>query len=87
MQDKNEMSRSLVSSMVVLLRNTTWKCGRVERIIINYLRKRAQMFGKFHTPIKEMLAYFRVRGKRRNEFLDAIRRLERRRIIKIEINH
>jgi hypothetical protein len=87
MSDKNETPRRLVSSIAVLLRNTTWKCGKVERMIVDYLRKRAQMFGNFHTPVKEMLAHFRVKGKRRNEFLDAIRRLEKRRIIKIEINH
>ncbi len=87
MSNENGKPRSLVSSIAILLRNTTWKCGKVERLIVDYLRKRAQRFGKFHTPVKEMLTHFRVNGKKRNEFLDAIRRLEKRRIIKIEISH
>jgi len=88
MANKNgKPSRKLVASAAVLLKNTTWKCGRVERLIVDYLRKRAQRFGKFQTPVRDMLNYFRVKGKKRNAFLDAIRRLEKRRIIKIEIPH
>jgi len=34
--------------------------------------------------IRELLRHFKLRGRKRSEFLDAIRRLERRRIIKIE---
>ncbi len=34
-------------------------------------------------PIKEMIQRFKFTGKRRSEFLDAIRRLERRNIVRI----
>ena len=87
MAKQNKKYRSLVSSIAVLLRSTTWKCGKVERLIIDYLRKRAQTLGKFQTPIRDVLNYYRVDGKKKNEFLDAVRRLEKRQIIKIEINH
>jgi len=87
MTRENRKRRSLVSSIAVLLKSTTWKCGKVERMIIDYLRKRAQTLGKFQTPIKDVLRHYRVKGKKKNEFLDAVRRLEKRRIIKIEINN
>jgi len=34
-------------------------------------------------PIKDMLQNFKITGKKKNEFLDALKRLERRNIIRI----
>lgn len=34
-------------------------------------------------PLNEMLQNFKVTGKKKNEFLDALKRLERRNIIRI----
>jgi len=34
-------------------------------------------------PLNDMIRNFNVTGKKKNEFLDAIRRLERRNIIRI----
>ena len=34
-------------------------------------------------PINDMLQNFKLTGKKKNEFLDAIRRLERRNIVRI----
>jgi len=34
-------------------------------------------------PLNDMIKNFNVTGKKKNEFLDAIRRLERRNIIRI----
>ncbi len=34
-------------------------------------------------PINDMLKNFKLTGKKKNEFLDAIRRLERRNIVRI----
>ena len=41
------------------------------------------MFGKHELPISDMLRDFKLTGKKKNDFLDAIRRLERRNIIRI----
>lgn len=41
-------------------------------------------FGHVRLPVKEMLLHFKLNGKKKNEFLDAIRRLEKRRIIEIQ---
>ena len=78
-------AQSMIQALAVLLRNTTWKCGRVERLVVNYLRDQILRFGRGRTPVREMLQHFKFKGKQKSEFLDAIKRLEKRRIIKIEI--
>lgn len=77
-------AQGLLKAIAVLLRNSTWKCGRVERLVVNYLRTQLQMRGRTQTPVKDMLQHFRFSGKQKNEFLDALKRLEKRHIIKIE---
>jgi len=77
-------AQPMIQALAVLLRNTTWKCGRVERLVVNYLRDQIRKFGRAHTPIKDMLQHFKLKGKQKSEFFDAIRRLEKRRIIRIE---
>lgn len=77
-------AQNKISALAVLLRNTTWKCGRVERLVVNYLRDQIRRFGRARTPIKEMLQHFKLKGKQKSEFFDAIKRLEKRRIIKVE---
>lgn len=79
-----EEAQRMIKAIAVLLRNTTWKCGRVERLIINYLQTKIRRFGHSKVSVKEMLQYFKLDGKQKNEFLDAVRRLEKRRIIRIE---
>jgi hypothetical protein len=76
-------TRRLVRAIVVLIRNTTWKCGRLERLIVSYLNKKARWFGKTQIGVSDIIQNFELTGKRKNEFLDAIRRLERRNIIRI----
>jgi len=74
----------MIKAIAILLRNTTWKCGRIERLVVSYLRRQLQRCGRAQTPIKDMLQYFKLSGKQRSEFLEAIKRLERRQIIRIE---
>ncbi len=74
----------LLRAFAVLMRNTTWKCGRVERQVVNYLRPQLNRFGHGRLPIKDILSHFKLTGKKKSEFLDAIKRLEKRRIIRIE---
>lgn len=82
-RSKKETQRK-IRAIAVLLKNTTWKCGRVERLVVNYLRDQIRKFGRAQTPVREMLQYFKLKGKQKSEFFDAIKRLEKRRIIKIE---
>ena len=73
-----------IRAIAILLRNTTWKCGRMERLVINYLRRQLQRCGHAQTPVKDMLQHFKLSGKQKSEFLEAIKRLERRHIIEIK---
>lgn len=76
-------TQRLVKAIVVLIRNTTWRCGSLERVIVRHLCKRNSSFGKPGMPVKDMLQNFKVSGKKKNEFLDALKRLERRNIVRI----
>ena len=75
--------QKLVKAIVILLRNTTWRCGRLERLIVRNLRNRHMLAGKPEMPMREMIQKFKLTGKKKNEFIDALRRLERRNIIRI----
>ncbi len=79
-----EEAQRMIKAIAVLLKNTTWKCGSVERLVVNYLRDQMRKFGRAQTPVKEMLHHFKFKGKQKSEFFDAMKRLEKRRIIKIE---
>ncbi len=72
-----------MKSIVVLIRNTTWRCGRLERLIVKFLHNRHTTFGKVEMPLNDIFQNFNVTGKKKNEFLDALKRLERRNIIRI----
>lgn len=80
---KNSETQRLIRAIVVLIRNTTWRCGRLERLIVDYLNKRTRWFGKPQMVVDDMIHSFKLTGRKKNEFLDAIRRLERRNIIRI----
>jgi hypothetical protein len=83
MEKKKKEKGKFRRAIVVLIRNTTWRCGKLERLIVKHLRKESIGLGKSGTPLTDMLQSFRLSGKKRNEFLDAIKRLERRNIVKI----
>ncbi|MEM2953508.1 MAG: hypothetical protein QXU21_04450 [Candidatus Bathyarchaeia archaeon] len=70
-------------AIVVLIRNTTWRCGKLERLIVTRLHKETAKLGKPGIPLNDMLKNFDLTGKKKNEFLDAIKRLERRNIVRI----
>jgi len=79
---KGEKCR-LLEGIIVLVRNTTWKCGRVERTVLGYLQNDFRGRGK--ARIRDLLERLETEGLRRSETLDAIKRLEKRRIVKIEM--
>ena len=83
-KEEKETQR-LIRAIVILIRNTTWRCGKLERLIVKNLCRRNAGLGKPGMPIKEMIQSFKLTGKKRNEFLDALKRLERRNIVRISI--
>jgi transcription initiation factor TFIIIB Brf1 subunit/transcription initiation factor TFIIB len=80
---RSSETQRLIKAIVVLIRNTTWRCGKLERLIVRHLHKRNESFGKPEIRINDLIQNFRLTGRKKNEFLDAIRRLERRNIVKI----
>jgi hypothetical protein len=80
---RREDTQKLVKTIVILMRNTTWRCGKLERSIVKNLYRRHASLGRPGMTVKDMIQSFKLTGKKKNEFLDAIRRLERRNIIRI----
>jgi len=79
-----EETQKMLKAVVILLRNTTWKCGKIERLVIKYLQNHLIKYGSPKSSIKEMTRHFNLNGKQKSEFFDALRRLERRHIIEIK---
>ena len=79
-------TQNVFETGVVLLRNTTWKCGKVERLIIDYLRSHIHHRRKSNPSMNEMLEHFISKGKKDTQVLDAVDRLENRGIIKLVTN-
>ena len=75
--------QTLVQTIVVLIRNTTWRCGKVEKSIIRHLYKRHTNFGKPGISIRDIMQNLNLKGKKKDECIDALKRLEKRNIVKI----
>ena len=72
-----------LGSAAFLVRNTAWKCGRVEKMIIHHLLHTAKRSGKVACKVTDMVRHFSLEGKARIEFLDALKRLEGRYIVRL----
>ncbi|MBS7606534.1 MAG: hypothetical protein QW502_02265 [Candidatus Bathyarchaeia archaeon] len=81
-KSKRETQRML-RAVVVLLRNTTWKCGKVERLVVQYLQNHLMKYGSPKSSVMEIAQHFNLNGKQKSEFFDALKRLEKRQIIEI----
>lgn len=75
--------QTLVQTIVVLIRNTTWRCGKLEKSIVQHLYKRHENFGKPGVSVKEIMVNLNITGEKKDECLDALKRLEKRNIVKI----
>lgn len=75
--------QTLVKQLAVLIRNTTWRCGKLEKSIVKHLHKKHENFGKTGVPVSDMMQNLDFTGEKRNEFLDALRRLEKRNIVRL----
>jgi len=83
LRGRKSNENKLVHSLVILLKNTTWRCGRLERSIVQHLYKRHANFKSPSATIKELMINLNVAAEKKEEYLDALRRLEKRDIIKI----
>ena len=75
--------QTLVQTIVVLIRNTTWRCGKVEKSIVRHLYKRHRNFGKPGVSIRDIMQHLNLAGAKKDECIDALKRLEKRNIVKI----
>jgi len=75
--------QTLVHTIVVLIRNTTWRCGKLEKSIVRHLYKRNENFGKAGVSVKDIMLNLDINGAKKDECLDALRRLEKRNIVRI----
>jgi hypothetical protein len=75
--------QTLVKQFAVLIRNTTWRCGKLEKSIVKHLHKKHENFGKKGVPVSDMMQNLDLGGAKKNEFLDALRRLEKRNIVRL----
>jgi hypothetical protein len=80
---RKSKEQTLVRTIVVLIRNTTWRCGKVEKSIVQHLYKRHQNFGKAEVSVRDIMVNLNITGEKKDECLDALRRLEKRNIVKI----
>ena len=85
LHNRRASEHAFVKTIVVLIRNTTWRCGKLERLIVRHLRKRHQNLGKSEISVRDMMSHLNLSGEKRNEFIDALRRLEKRNIVKLMI--
>jgi hypothetical protein len=75
--------QNILQTIVVLIRNTTWRCGKVEKSIVTHLYKRHKNFGKSGVSIRDLMQNLNATGAKKDECIDAIKRLEKRNIVKI----
>ncbi len=83
LRNRKSNEQTLVQTIVVLIRNTTWRCGKLEKSIIRHLDRRYANFGKPSMPITDIMQNLNLTGKKKDECMDAIKRLEKRNIVKI----
>ena len=75
--------QTLVRTIVILIRNSTWRCGKLEKSIVRHLYKRHENFGNAEVSVKEIMLSLNITGEKKDECLDALRRLEKRNIVRI----
>ncbi len=75
--------QTLVRTLVILIRNTTWRCGKLEKSIVKHLYKRHENLGRPGVSIKEIMMNLNITGEKKDECLDALHRLEKRNIVKL----
>ena len=83
MPERAVTEQTLVRQFVVLIRNITWRCGELEKSIVKHLHKKHENFGKKGVPVSDMMQNLDFTGEKKNEFLDALRRLEKRNIVRL----
>jgi hypothetical protein len=82
---KNKLGdeKSMVKTIVVLIRKTPRRCGKLERLIVEHLYDSHTMLETREVPINDILQSLELTGRKKDKLLEALRRLERRNTIRI----
>ena len=83
LKDFKANETTIFQTIVVLLRNTTWRCGKLERSIVTHLRNMRQNFGRSEVSVFDIMHHLNIKGEKKEECIDAIKRLEKRNIVRI----
>ena len=83
MPEVHKTEKTLVKTIVILIRNTTWRCGKLEKSIVKHLHKKRENLGKKGVYVNDIMQNLNFTGEKKNEFLDALKRLEKRNIVKL----
>ena len=83
MPERRKTERTIVKTIVVLIRNTTWRCGKLEKSIVKHLHKKRENLGKKGVYVNDIMQNLNFTGEKKNEFLDALKRLEKRNIVRL----
>jgi|YelNatPaOPRAMG01_1025707.scaffolds.fasta_scaffold05514_7 hypothetical protein len=75
-----DSSRKPFFKFVVLVRNTTWRCGKLERAIVVRLHQRWTHVGSRSTSVKDITQSVNAKD---SEVINALKRLEKRSIVRL----
>jgi len=76
------MAKKKLPQLIELVRDTTWKCGRLEREIITFIREYITTRIRKTVPTELVLQHFTEKGYAPLQIKDALARLEKRQIIR-----
>jgi hypothetical protein len=80
---RRNKQQTLLKTIVVLIRNTTWRCGKLERSVVRHLHRGRQHLGKRGMSVNDIMHNMNLDNEKKNELFDAIRRLEKRNIVRL----
>ena len=83
MPEGRKTEKTLVKTIVVLIRNTTWRCGKLEKSIVKHLHKKRENLGRKGVYVNDIMQNLNFAGEKKSEFLDALKRLEKRNIVRL----
>ena len=83
MPEQKTNEQTLMRTIVVLIRNTTWRCGKLEKSIVKHLHKKRENLGKKEVSAGDIMHNLNFTSEKKNEFFDALRRLEKRNIVRL----
>ena len=77
------VSQATLRAQARLIQNTTWRCGKLEKAIVRHLYKYQKSFGRTEVSVRDIMVSLNITREKKDEWLGALGRLEKRNIVKI----